>query len=183
MQEKQEKEAQLIKIIDITEITPSPYQKTDIVLKPSNAISTIDTSNDNVVVIEEKCIDLVSVTSEEFKDDDSISFDEGRLQQWNGAEFRAHLAGALAGIILLFGCASISAWAIADFVKDMQVNGDDWIDVDYDMSLLYDDSEFFESRHVMIGMVVLSWNVGYIIGGVFGAFVVPILPNRTIYVS
>lgn len=175
----QEKEVQLIKI---SEITPKAT-KPDNASKPSNAINTIGASND-IVVIEEKCIDLVSVTSEELRDDDSISFDEGRLQQWNGAEFRMHLASALSGIVLLFGCASISAWAIADFVKDMQINGDEWIDVDYEMNLLSDDDdEFFQSRHVIIAMVVLSWNIGYIIGGVFGAFVVPILPNRTIYVS
>lgn len=172
-----------MQIIKISEVTPK-HTKTELVQRPhGHAANTIDTSND-IVVIEEKCIDLVSVTSDEFHDDDSISFDEGRLQQWNGTEFRMQLAGALSGIILLFGCASISAWAIADFVKDMQENGDEWIDVDYEMSLFGDgDDEFFQSRHVIIAMVVLSWNVGYIIGGVFGAFVVPILPNRTIYVG
>lgn len=172
----QEKGVQLIKI---SEMTPNvlPHSTTN-AQKPLNIVN--QSAPNDVVIIEEKYVDLVSVKSEELQEDDTVSFDEGRLQQWNGHEFRAQFASSLAGIILLFGCASISAWAIADFLKDMQVNGDDWIDVDYEFA---QDEEFFQSRHVIIAMVVLSWNIGYIIGGVFGAFIVPILPNRTIYVS
>lgn len=177
----QEKEVQLIKI---SEMSPQLQSKALAERKPLNT-STIGTPVPNdVVVIEEKAIDLVSVSSEELQDDDTVSFDEGRLQQWNGSEFRMQLAGTLSGIILLFGCASLSAWAIADFLKDIEANGEDWISVDYEWNLLdKDEDEFFQSRHVILAMLVMSWNVGYIIGGALGAFIVPLLPNRSVYVS
>lgn len=147
-----------------------------------NAIAT-PVPND-VVVIEEKAIDLVSVNSEELQEDDTISFHEGHLQQWNGAEFRMQLAGTLSGIILLFGCSSLSAWALSDFLKDIEAHSEDWISVDYEWNLLdKDEDEFFQSRHVILAMLVMSWNVGYIGGGALGAFIVPLLPNRSVYVS
>lgn len=176
----QEKEVQLIKI---SEMSPQIHSTALAERKQTNTF-VAPLSND-VVVVEEKAIDLVSVKSEELQnDDDTISFDEGRLQQWNVAEFRMQLAGALSGIILMFGCASMSAWAIADFLKDIETNGEDWISVDYEWSLLdKDEDEFFQSRHVILAMLVMSWNVGYIIGGALGAFIVPLLPNRSVYVS
>lgn len=136
------------------------------------------------IEIEEKSVDLISVTSEDYKDEDEISFDEGRLQQWNYAEFQMQLLGSLAGIILMFGCGMMSAWAVTDFVKDVQVNEADWLDFDYSFELFDNDQdEFLASRHVIIAMVVLSFNIGYIIGGICGAFLTPLLPNRAIYVS
>lgn len=135
--------------------------------------------------VEEKSVDLLSVTSEDYKqtDDDQISFNEGRLQQWNSAEFQMQLVGAVSGIILLFGCGTISTWAIADFIKDVQQNEAEWVDIDYSFELFDTEHEdFLTSRHVIIAMVVLSYNIGSIIGAILGAFITPLLPNRIIYV-
>lgn len=176
-----EKDVQLIRL---SEMAPKIHGKRGIEEKSVNIMSE-PVKRDDLFVVEEKSIDLISVNSEVLKEDDedTVSFDEGRLQQWNSDEFSLQVYGALAGIILLFGCASVSAWSITDFLKDMQVNEDDWIDIDYDWAIFGEGKdEFFESRHVIIAMVVLSWNIECIIGGIFGAFIVPILPNRAIYV-
>lgn len=170
-------EVQLIRLSDMAPNNIQSNCKPGIEEKSTNLMSV------PVVEIEEKAVDLMSVTSEDYKEDDVVSFDEGRLQQWNFAEFRMQLLGSIAGIILLFGCGTISAWAVSDLVKDVQVNENEWVDVDYGWDLFGEnDEEFFESRHVIIAIVVLSWNVGYIIGGILGAFIVPVLPNRTVYV-
>lgn len=132
--------------------------------------------------IEEKNIDLISVTSEDYKEDDQISFSEGRLQQWNYSEFHMQFMGAIAGIVLLFGCGTISAWAVTDIIKDVQVNEAEWTDVDYTFFESHNEDDFLASRHVIIAMVVLSFNVGVIVGGICGAFITPLLPNRAIYV-
>lgn len=136
--------------------------------------------------IEEKSVDLISVTSEDYedKDDDQVSFDEGRLQQWNTAEYQMQLVSASAGIMLLFGCGTISTWAITDFIKDVQINAAEWVEVDYSFDLFdMEHEDFLTSRHVIIAMVVLSYNIGCIIGAILGAFITPILKNRIIYVS
>lgn len=135
--------------------------------------------------VEEKSVDLISVTSDDYnQDDDQVSFDEGRLQQWNFPEFQMQLLGAIAGMMVLFGCGLISAWAITDFIKDVQQNEAEWVDMDYSFELFdNDDDELLASRHVIIAMVVLSYNVGCIVGGICGAFITPLLPNRIIYVS
>lgn len=120
--------------------------------------------------VEEKSIDLVSVNSDEsIKDDDQVSFHEGRLQQWYFPEFRMQLLGSLSGIILLFGCGMLSAWSITDFVKDILANEEEWIDIDYGWNLYNEEEkDFFQSRHIIIAMVVLSWNFGALVGGMFG---------------
>lgn len=170
----QKKQVQLVKL---SEMTPNVSRKSGIEAKSVNLMTTRSPE------IEEKSVDLISVTSDDYKDDDEVSFDEGRLQQWNFSEFQMQLLGALAGIILLFGCGIISAWAVTDFIKDVQVNEAQWVDLDYSFELFdNDDDDFLTSRHVIIAMVVLSYNVGYIIGGIFGAFITPLLPNRAIYV-
>lgn len=136
--------------------------------------------------LEDKSVDLISVTSEDYedKDDDQVSFDEGRLQQWNAAEYQMQLIGAVAGITLIFGCGTISTWAITDFIKDVQINAAEWVEVDYSFDLFdMEHEDFLTSRHVIIAMVVLSYNIGCIIGAILGAFITPLLPNRIIYVS
>lgn len=135
--------------------------------------------------VEEKSVDLISVTSEDYdeKEDDQVSFDEGRLQQWNTAEYQMQLLGAVAGMMLLFGCGTISTWAITDFIKDVQINAAEWVEVDYSFDLFdMEQEDFLTSRHVIIAMVVLSYNIGCIIGAILGAFITPLLPNRIIYV-
>lgn len=135
--------------------------------------------------IEEKSVDLISVTSDDYnkKEDDQVSFDEGRLQQWNCEEFQMQLLGTMAGMILLFGCGTMSAWSVTDFIKDIQQNEAEWVDFDYSFELFdSEEDEFLASRHVIIAMVVLSYNIGCIIGSILGAFITPILPNRVIYV-
>lgn len=134
--------------------------------------------------VEEKSVDLLSVTSDDYKEDDQISFDEGRLQQWNYPEFHIQLLSAVAGMVLLFACGTMSAWAITDFIKDFQQNDAEWLDVDYSFDLLDTQKDsFLESHHIIIAMVVLSYNVGCIVGAICGAFITPLLPNRIIYVS
>lgn len=171
-----------VQLIKLSEMTPNYNIKSN--GKPGIEEKSINLVGTSIIEVEEKAIDLESVTSEDYQeDDDRVSFDEGRLQQWNFNEFRIQLLGSIAGIVLLFGCGTISAWAVTDLVKDVQVNENEWIDVDYGWDLFGEnDDEFFESRHVIIAIVVLSWNVGYIIGAILGAFVVPVLPNRAIYV-
>lgn len=172
MQDKQ------FQVIRLSAMTPNVSRRPGVEDKTVNLMTAQPT-----IEVEEKSVDLISVTSEDYKDDDEISFDEGRLQQWNYAEFQAQLLGALGGIILMFGCGIISAWAVTDFVKDVQANEAEWIDFDYSFELFDNDQdEFLASRHVIIAMVVLSFNVGCIIGGICGAFLTPLLPNRAIYV-
>lgn len=136
---------------------------------------------------DERTVDLISVNSEDFEDDeidDQISFDEGRLQEWNSIEFEMQLLGAASGMVLLFGCGLMSAWAITDFIKDFQQNEVEWLDIDYSFELLdKKQDDFLASHHVIIAMVVLSYNIGCIVGGILGAFITPLLPNRIIYVS
>lgn len=170
----QEKQVQLIRL---SEMTPSVTRKSGVERKTPNLLRP------STVEVEEKSVDLVSVTSEDYKDDDQISFDEGRLQQWNCAEFQMQLLSALAGIVLLFGCGIMSAWAVTDLIKDVQVNEAEWVDLDYSFELFdSEEDEFLTSRHVIIAMVVLSYNIGCIVGGICGAFITPLLPNRAIYV-
>lgn len=134
--------------------------------------------------IEVKSVDLLSVTSDDYKDDDEISFDEGRLQQWNCSEFQKQLWGTASGMIIILACEIISAWAISDFIKDIQVNEAQWVDLDYNFELFdSDEDDILNSRHVIIAIVVLAYNIGYIIGAIFGAFLTPLLPNRAIYVN
>lgn len=169
-----EKQVQLIRL---SEMTPNAARRPGVEEKSVNLVAT------PAVEIEDKSVDLISVTSEDYKDDDTISFDEGRLQQWNGAEFCMQLVGSLAGILLMFGCGIVSAWAVTDFVKDVQANENEWVEFDYSFELFDNEQdEFLASRHVIIAMVVLSFNVGYIIGGISGAFLTPLLPNRAVYV-
>lgn len=157
----QEKQVQLIKL---SEMTPN-VSRNDTKCKPGIETKSINLVSTQTTEIEEKSVDLISVTSDDYKDDDEISFDEGRLQQWNFSEFQMQLSGALAGIILLFGCGIISAWAVTDFIKDVQVNEAQWVDLDYSFELFdNDEDDFFSSRHVIIAMVVLSYNIGFIIG-------------------
>lgn len=136
---------------------------------------------------DEKSVDLISVTSDDFPEDgndDRISFDEGRLQEWNLAEFQMQVVCALAGMVLTFGCGTMSAWAITDFIKDFKQNEATWTEVDYSFELLdKNHEEFWSSRHVIIAMVVLSYNVGCIVGAILGAFITPLVRNRFIYVS
>lgn len=160
-----------VHVIKISEMTTGKKsgieQKTMDLMKVSKSGRVHDKS-----IEETKSIDLISVDSEEFsKDDgDDISFDEGRLQQWNFREFSMQFVSLLAGVILLFGCLVNGAWSITDFVKDILSNEDEWTDIDYGWNLFNDDEEeFFQSRHIIIAIVVLSWNVGAIIGGIFGA--------------
>lgn len=82
MQEKQ------IQLIQLSEMTPNVNLKPGIENKSVNLVTPTPK-------IEEKSVDLISVTSDDYKDDDEISFDEGRLQQWDFAEFQMQLLGAL----------------------------------------------------------------------------------------
>lgn len=134
------------------------------------------------VMKSEKAINLISVTSERY-DDDNISFDERRLQEWNFREFWMQMVNSLSAFVLLFGCGLISAWSITDFIKEnlsainVRHNSStegDWLEID---------GEFHTSRHFIVGMVVLSWNAGAVTGGIVGAYIVSRLPVRYIYVS
>lgn len=120
--------------------------------------------------ITEKSIDLISRTSQRHDDGDNISFDEGRLQEWNLREFWMQMANSLSAFVILFACGLISAWSITDFIKES-------------LSAKNDSSTEENSRHSVVGMVVLSWNAGAVIGGIVGAYIVPCLPARYIYVS
>lgn len=171
-------QAKQTEVIRLDGMTPKGNGKIGIEQKTTN-LATISPE-----MIEEKSVDLLSVNSEDFKDEDEISFSEGRLQAWNFSEFNKQMCGAASAIILLFGCGITSAWAIADLIKDIQQNEAQWIDIDYSFELFdTDEDEFLGSRHVIIGMVVLSLYFGIIIGAIFGAFLTPILPNKAIYVS
>ena len=171
-------QAKQTEVIRLDGMTPKGNGKIGIEQKTTN-LATISPE-----VIEEKSVDLLSVNSEDFKDEDDISFSEGRLQAWNFSEFNKQMCGAASAVILLFGCGITSAWAIADLIKDIQQNEAQWIDIDYSFELFdTDEDEFLGSRHVIIGMVVLSLYFGIIIGAIFGAFLTPILPNKAIYVS
>ena len=171
-------QAKQTEVIRLDGMTPKGNGKIGIEQKTTN-LATISPE-----VIEEKSVDLLSVNSEDFKDEDEISFSEGRLQAWNFSEFNKQMCGAASAVILLFGCGITSAWAIADLIKDIQQNEAQWIDIDYSFELFdTDEDEFLGSRHVIIGMVVLSLYFGIIIGAIFGAFLTPILPNKAIYVS
>lgn len=152
--------------------------------RPGIKEKTVNLMGTSTPEIEEKSVDLLSVTSDDYKDDDEISFDEGRLQQWNCSEFQKQLWGAASGIVIILCCEIISAWAICDFIKDIQVNEAEWVDLDYNFELFDSDGDdILSSRHVIIAMVVLAYNLGIIIGAIFGAFVIPLLPNRAIYVN
>lgn len=72
----QEKQIQLIKLSDMT---PKMNGRPGVEEKTVNPTPTPE--------IEENTVDLLSVTSEDYKHDDKISFDEGRLQQWNSSTF------------------------------------------------------------------------------------------------
>lgn len=170
-----------VKLVRLSEMTPNAIShRPGVEERTLNLMPIIAKPND----VEEKSVDLISVTSEDYKkDDDQISFDEGRLQQWNYSEFQMQLMSSIAGMLLLFGCGIMSAWSVTDFIKDIQQNEAEWIDFDYSFELFEtDEEEFLASRHVIIAMVVLSFNIGCIIGAIMGAFITPLLPNRAIYV-
>lgn len=170
-----------VQLVRLSEMTPNVMsQRSGIENKSINLVAFPPKPE-----IEEKSVDLISVTSEDYnnKEDDQVSFDEGRLQQWNYDEFQMQLLGSLAGMVLLFGCGTMSAWSVTDFIKDVQQNEAEWVDFDYSFELFdSEEDEFLASRHVIIAMVVLSYNIGCIIGSICGAFIVPLLPNRAIYV-
>lgn len=145
--------------------------------KSDSQVDNVQVDEDSVSevsVIEEKTIDLKLVKSTNYASaDDNISFAEGALQQWNIHEFRKQLIGISAGLVLLFGCGLISAWAIADFTKFFAADEEEWTTVE---------NSYF-TPECLIGIVVMSWNVGAIVGSVFGAFVIGNLSSRSIYVS
>lgn len=116
----QEKQFHLIRLF---EMTPNVNLKSDNEVKSVNSPTTATSE------IEEKAVDLISVINEDYKGEDEVSFNEGRLQQWNFSEFRMQIWGAAAGIVLLFGCGIVSSWAVTNFVKDVQVNGAEWVDL------------------------------------------------------
>lgn len=148
--------------------------------------NTVNLDTISPEIIDSKSVDLVSIKSDDFekKDDDEISFvDESRLQEWNFIEFKKQVGGTLSAIVLLLCCGLISAWSISDLMKDIQHNEAQWVDIDYSFELFEnDEDEFLSSRHVVMAMVVLSFNFGIIIGAIFGAFLTPLLPNRVTYV-
>lgn len=170
-----------VQLVRLSEMTPNVVsQRSGIENKSINLVPFTPKPE-----IEEKSVDLISVTSDDYnnKEDDQVSFDEGRLQQWNFEEYQMQLLGSLAGVVLLFGCGTMSAWSVTDFIKDIQQNEAEWVDFDYSFELFdSEEDEFLASRHVIIAMVVLSYNIGCIIGCICGAFIVPLLPNRAIYV-
>lgn len=173
-------QAKQVQLVRLSEMTPNIVShRPGVEQRTMNLVPMIPKHE-----VEEKSVDLISVTSEDYKiEDDQISFDEGRLQQWNYTEFQMQLMGAISGMVLLFGCGTMSAWSVTDFIKDVQQNEADWVDIDYNLELFdADEDEFLASRHVIIAMVVLSYNIGCIIGAICGAFITPLLPNRAIYV-
>lgn len=132
-----------------------------------------------------KSVDLVSVTSSEFIDEDNISFDEGRLQQWHFYEFWAQFKSASAAVVLIIACCIQSTWSINEYLKLLIDQGDEimsWNDTDsssgYDLV-----DELFTSESVTVTTVIVSWHIGAIFGGVLGAFIVPVLTNKVIYVG
>lgn len=141
---------------------------------------TTTTIHNNGGEVEEKAVDLISVTSSEFKDDDTKSFDEGRLQEWNFAEFSMQLMGISAGIFLLFACCVQTSWGINEYLKLITDEEKQWNETEATGYEIVD--ELFSSESVVVTTVIISWNIGAIIGGVVGAFIVPVLTNKIIYV-
>lgn len=134
--------------------------------------------------IELKSVDLVSVTSSEFIEDDNISFDEGRLQQWNLDEFWAQFKSASAAIVLVVACCIQSTWSINEYLKLLWDKGNEtawWNDTESASGYDFVD-QLFSSESVIVTGVIVSWNVGAIFGGVLGAFIAPVLTNKVIYV-
>lgn len=107
----QEKQLQVIKLSDMT---PTVNRRSGIEEKTVNLVATPE--------VKENSVDLISVSSDDYKaaEEDEISFDEDRLQQWNFVEFRKQLLACVAGIVLCIGCGITSAWAVSDFIKDIQ---------------------------------------------------------------
>lgn len=131
-----------------------------------------------------KSIDLVSVTSSEFNENDNISFDEDRLQRWNFYEFWEQFKSASAAVVLIVACFLQNSWSINEYLKlllDAESEVPLWNDTDttsgYDLV-----DELFTSENVIVTGVIISWHIGTIFGGVLGAFIVPVLANNAIYV-
>lgn len=151
-------------------------------------VDSVEVKEDSVV--EEKSIDLISAKKEDhtlaidnisyvegdnvsYCEGDNISFAEGALQEWNFREFGNQLIGISAGLLILFGCDLISAWAIADFTKHFESEQNESVNKT---------STFFGPKCI-IGIVVMSWNMGEIFGGFLGAFIIGTVSSRSIYVS
>lgn len=156
------------------------------IISSENQIIHVTTASNEPpgTTIELKSVDLVSVTSSEFIEDDNISFDEGRLQQWNPDEFWSQFKSASAAIVLVVACCIQSTWSINEYLKLLWDKGNVtawWNDTESASGYDFVD-QLFSSESVIVTGVIVSWNVGAIFGGVLGAFIAPVLTNKVIYV-
>lgn len=136
--------------------------------------------------VDSKSIDLVSVNSLDESEADNISLAEGYMQQWNYEEFRTQFLGAFAGVILIFGCSILSSWSINEYLKlilDTRSNSTSWNSTEFEIGITDYLDDMFSSEVVMVSAIIVSYNIGVIFGGVFGAFIVPVLTNQVVYVS
>lgn len=157
------------------------------VIQSENQIISVTTAHNEPpgTTIGLKSVDLVSVTSSEFNDNDNVSFDEDRLQEWNFDEFWAQFKSASAAIVLLIGCCLQNTWSINEYLKlllDEENETKVWNDTESTSGYELVD-ELFGSESVVVTGVIISWHVGAIFGGVVGAFIVPVLTNKVIYVG
>lgn len=145
-------------------------------------------SQHDFVAAETKSIDLVSMTSADSLDEqDNISIVDGHLQQWNFAEFRMQFAMMITGLLLLMACCLLSTWGINEYLKlisDIEQGLATWNSTD-EAEISQSDilNELFSSKVVLVTFVIISYNIGCIFGAVVGAFTVPVLKNKIVYVS
>lgn len=137
---------------------------------------------------ETKSIDLVSVNSELSENEkDNISIVDGYMQRWNFLEFRCQFLGTIAAIIILFGCSTLNSWSINEYLKlivDIRNDAiESWNFTEYHSTEYAIVDEIFTSEIALVSAIIISYNVGVIFGGVFGAFIVPVLLNQVVYVS
>lgn len=155
----------------------------------NNEIIHVTTGNNELpgTTIGLKSIDLVSVTSEEFhEEDDNISIDEGRLQQWHFGEFKTQFKGISAAILLLVACYLQCTWSINEYFKlmnDEQNESTAWNSSAETATGYEFVDNLFTSESVVVTLVIVSWNIGAIFGGILAAFIVPVVPNKMIYVN
>lgn len=137
--------------------------------------------------LETKSIDLVSVNSATDSENDNISIADGYMQRWHFPEFRSQFLSSFAAILILFACSILNSWSINEYLKLMlDVRGntsDEWNSTENVLTEYEIVDQIFTSETAFVSAIIVSYNLGVILGGVFGAFIVPVLPNQVVYVS
>lgn len=148
------------------------------------AITTINNPKDTKNV-HENGVEISSFSESDGGDDDTRSIDEGRLQEWNLHEFMKQLLGMSAGIVIMFGCCIQSALSINEFAMFTLYDSLFWNSTGrlLDENKYSDWDEYVDLQNLEAVALIVSWNLGAMLGAIIGAYVVPIAPKRTIYVS